>query len=44
MWLLILVVIIAGCALAYRHRVALLAKVLGQSETRVRRQLGQRKR
>lgn len=44
MWLLILLVITGVCALAYVNRVALLAKVLGQSETRVSRQLERRRR
>ncbi len=44
MWFVILLVIIAGCAVAYRNRVTLLAKILGQSETRVRRQLGRKQR
>jgi hypothetical protein len=42
MWFVILLVIVAGCALAYKNRVALLAKVLGQSETRINRQLKRR--
>ena len=41
LWILLLVVVAA--VLAYRFRVPLLAKVLGQSEDRVRRQLGRRK-
>ena len=43
MWFLILVAIVALCAVAYIYRVTILARVLGQSETRVRRQLGRRK-
>jgi hypothetical protein len=39
MWFLILVVILAVCALAYANRVTLLSKMLGQSETRIARQL-----
>ncbi len=39
MWFFILLAIVAVCALAYVNRVTLLAKVLGQSETRVSRQL-----
>ncbi len=39
MWLLILVAMLALCALAYVNRVPLLAKALGQSETRINRQL-----
>lgn len=42
MWFLILVVIVAVCGFAYVNRVSLLAKVLGQSETRVNRQLKRR--
>ena len=33
MWFLILLVIVGVCALAYKNRVTLLAKMLGQSET-----------
>jgi hypothetical protein len=44
MWLLILVVILGVCALAYRYRVTLLAKMLGQSETRINRQLKRKPR
>ena len=39
MWFVILLVIIGACALAYKNRVTILAKVLGQSETRINRQL-----
>jgi hypothetical protein len=39
MWFLILVVIVGVCALAYTNRVTLLSKMLGQSETRIARQL-----
>ncbi len=39
MWFFILLAILALCALAYANRVTLLAKILGQSETRVSRQL-----
>jgi hypothetical protein len=39
MWFLILLAIAALCTLAYRNRVTLLAKALGQSETRVSRHL-----
>ena len=38
----ILLVIVGVCALAYVNRVSLLAKVLGQSETRINRQLKRR--
>ena len=41
LWIVLLVVVVA--VLAYRFRVPLLAKLLGQSEDRVRRQLGRRK-
>ena len=44
MWFVILLVIIAVCALAYVNRVTLLAKVLGQSETRINRQLKRKPR
>jgi hypothetical protein len=44
MWFLILVVILGVCALAYRNRVTLLAKMLGQSETRINRQLKRKPR
>lgn len=39
---IILLVVVAG-VLAYRFRVPLLARLLGQSEDRVRRQLNRRK-
>ena len=42
MWFVILLVIVGACALAYVNRVTLLAKVLGQSETRINRQLKRR--
>ena len=44
MWFLILLAIVAVCALAYSNRVKLLAKVLGQSETRINRQLKRKPR
>lgn len=44
MWFLILLAIVAACAVAYRNRVTLLAKVLGQSETRIARQLKRKPR
>lgn len=44
MWFLILLAILAVCALAYANRVTLLAKMLGQSETRINRQLRRRPR
>jgi hypothetical protein len=43
MWFLILVVIVIGGYVAWRYRVPLLAKVLGQSESRVNRQLNRRR-
>ena len=42
-FLIIIAVILAG-VVAWRMRVQLLAKVLGQSESRVERQLNRRKR
>jgi hypothetical protein len=44
MWFIILIAIIAVCALAYANRVTLLAKILGQSETRINRQLKRKPR
>jgi hypothetical protein len=44
MWFLILLGIVAVCTLAYINRVKLLAKVLGQSETRINRQLKRKPR
>lgn len=41
---LILIVLVVGGYLAWRHRVTLLSRVLGQSESRVRRQIERRKR
>jgi hypothetical protein len=41
LWIILLIVVAA--VLAYRFRVPLLAKLLGQSEDRVRRQLNRRK-
>jgi hypothetical protein len=43
MWFLILVVVVIGGYVAWRYRVPLLAKVLGQSESRVNRQLNRRR-
>jgi Sec-independent protein translocase protein TatA len=40
-WVMLLVVVVA--VLAYRYRVPLLARLLGQSESRVRRQLDRRR-
>ena len=42
MWFLILLARVVGGYLAFRYRVQLLAKVLGQPESRIRRQLGGR--
>lgn len=39
MWFLILVVLVAGGFLAYKFRVPLLAKILGQPEHRIKRRL-----
>ena len=46
MWwtLLIVAAIVAGAVMVWRMRVPLMAKVLGQSESRINRQLNQRKR
>ncbi len=44
MWILVLLAIVALCALAYTNRVTLLAKMLGQSETRIARQLKRKPR
>lgn len=44
MTLLILLVLVVGGYLAWKNRVALLSKVLGQSESRVQRQIERRKR
>ena len=44
MWIFILVVIVAVCAVAYVNRVTLLSKMLGQSETRINRQLKRKPR
>jgi hypothetical protein len=41
LWIILLVVVLG--VLAYRFRVPILAKMLGQSEDRVRRQLNRRK-
>ncbi len=41
---LILIGLVVGGYLAWRHRVALLSRVLGQPESRIRRQLERRKR
>jgi hypothetical protein len=44
MWFFILVALVVVGVVAYRMRVPLLAKILGQSESRVDRQLDRRKR
>ena len=41
LWIILLVVVLG--VLAYRFRVPLLARILGQDEARVRRQLSRRK-
>lgn len=43
MWFLILVALVVGGYLAWKFRVPLLAKVLGQSEARIDRQLNRRR-
>lgn len=42
-WIILLVLVVGG-VLAWKNRVSLLAKVLGQSEERVQRELNRRKR
>lgn len=44
MGFLILLVVLVGGYLAWKNRVALMAKVLGQDEARVRRQIERRRR
>ena len=44
MWFLILLVIVVVGVVAWRMRVPLLAKLLGQSESRIDRQLNRRRR
>jgi hypothetical protein len=41
LWFILLVIVLA--VLAYRYRGPLLAKILGQSESRVHRQINRRK-
>jgi hypothetical protein len=41
---LVLLVLVVGGYLAYRNRVALIARVLGQPEGRIERRLNQRKK
>ena len=43
-FLIFLIVVAAAAVVAYKNRVPLMAKVLGQSETRVRSQLERKKR
>ncbi|HEX3933013.1 MAG TPA: hypothetical protein VHW64_20170 [Nocardioides sp.] len=43
MWFVILLVIVVGGFLLWKLRVPLLAKILGQSESRINRQIGRRK-
>ncbi len=43
MWFFILLVLVVGGFLAYRNRVPLLAKILRQPESRVRRALDRRR-
>lgn len=42
-WLILLVLVVGGYV-AWKNRVALLSKVLGQDESRVKRQIDRRKR
>lgn len=42
MWFVILLVLVVGGLIAFRYRVQLLAKVLGQPERRVQHALDQR--
>lgn len=44
MWFLILLALVVGGVIAFRYRVQILSKVLGQPEDRVRRALEERKR
>ena len=44
MWLLILLVVAGAAFVAWKLRVPLLAKVLGQSESRIDRQLNRRRK
>jgi hypothetical protein len=41
-WLILLVIVVGGFAL-WKLRVPILAKVLGQSQSRINRQIGRRK-
>lgn len=40
MWFFILLVLVVGGFLAYKLRVPIAAKILGQPESRIRRQIG----
>jgi hypothetical protein len=42
MWWILLIVVVG--VVAYRYRVALLARILGQPERRIERQLGRRRK
>ncbi len=42
-WLIVLVLVVGGY-LAWKNRVVLLSRILGQDESRVRRQIERRKR
>ena len=44
MWFLILLAILVACGVLYANRTRLLAKALGQSETRINRHLGRKPR
>jgi hypothetical protein len=44
MWLLIIIVLVVAGVAAYKFRVPLLAKILGQPQSRVRYHLERRKR
>ena len=42
LWILILVVVVVAAVVAYKYRVRLMAKVLGQPESRIQRQIERR--
>ena len=44
MTFIILLLLVVGAVVAYRNRVALIAKITGQKESRIRHALEQRKR
>ncbi|WP_340540875.1 hypothetical protein [Nocardioides sp. GXZ039] len=44
MWFWILLIVVVAAVAAYRFRVPLLAKILGQPESRIQRQLERRRR